>query len=231
MNRIQQLAILSMVASFLIGCGGGIDMEQEWQLYKKAKARNDFSTAAFAVNRILLADESQEFAYDSLATLYYVAGMDRSAAITADQGLEKHESETLIEISANARKNLGDTPGSLQAFLRLLEMRPGDLLVPYEIAFAYINMEQYDQAMRYIDLVVAHDQAATTNMTEFVNKGQQQVPFKAVALNMRGFVHMQNQRYQEAADAYQGALQVFPDYQLAQNNLRFLVAQLEAASE
>jgi Flp pilus assembly protein TadD len=57
------------------------------------------------------------------------------------------------------------------------------------------------------------------------------VPFKAVALNMRGFVHMQNQRYQEAADAYQGALQVFPDYQLAQNNLRFLVAQLEAASE
>ena len=206
-------------------------MEQEWQLYKEAKARNDFSTAAFAVNRILLADESQGFAYDSLATLYYVAGMDKSAAITADQGLEIEETTSLVEISASARKNIGDVAGSLQGFLRLMELKPGDLVVPYEVAFAYINLEQYDQAMRYIDLVIAHDRSATTTMTEFVNQGKQEVPFKAVALNMRGFVNMQKGLYQEAANAYQQALQVYPEYQLAQNNLRFLIAQSEAASE
>ena len=230
MHKVQIL-FLATISTMLISCSTGINVELEWEVYRKAKDRLDYSTAANALNRILVTDESNPSTYDSLAVIYFGSGLNQAAAKTSQQGLEKHETVTLVEISANSRKNLGDNEGSLQAFLRLMEMKPGDLKLPYEIAFAYINLQQFDQAHKYIDLVVAHDKSATTAMVEVINNSRQQVPYKAVALNMRGFIHMQKAEYQQAADAYQQSLNVFPDYLLAQNNLKYLVAQASAGAE
>ncbi|MFT4682190.1 MAG: tetratricopeptide (TPR) repeat protein [Granulosicoccus sp.] len=230
MIRSQYLFLLIPICIVLNSCSGGIDSKAEWKVYSESKVRNDYSTAVGALNRILSVEANNAMAYDSLAILYSRAGLDRSAAITAEQGLKLHETETLVQILAISNKNLGNPKKSLNAYLRLMEMRPGDLVTPYEIAFAYINIEQLDQAQKYIDLVIEHDQSATTSMTEFVNDLRQQVPFKAVALNMRGFVRMQTGAHQKAAEAYQEALNVFPDYQLALNNLRYLAAQAAETS-
>lgn len=226
-----QIFFLAVISSCLISCSTGINVEQEWEVFRKAKDRLDYSTAAGALNRILAVDSSDPSTYDSLAVIYFGSGLDQAAAKTAKQGLELHETTTLIEISANSKKNLGDTEGSLQSFLRLMEMKPGDLKLPYEIAFAYINLQQFDQAHKYIDLVVAHDKSATSAMMEVINNSRQQVPYKAVALNMRGFIHMQKAEYQLAAEAYQQSLNVFPDYALAQNNLKYLISQVSAESD
>ena len=230
MHKLQ-FFFLAVISSCLISCSTGINVEQEWEVFRKAKDRLDYSTAAGALNRILAVDDSDHSTYDSLAVIYFGSGLDQAAAKTAQQGLEKHETTTLIEISASSKKNLGDIEGSLQAFLRLMEMKPGDLKLPYEIAFAYINLQQFDQAHKYIDLVVAHDKSATTAMMEVINNSRQKVPYKAVALNLRGFIHMQKAEYQLAADAYQQSLNVFPDYALAQNNLKYLIAQVSAETD
>ncbi len=225
MSYQSYFSILIPVCFTLFGCTGGIDTKSEWKVYSDARARKDLSTSVGSLNRILSAEPNNASAHDSLAMLYAAAGMDGSAAITASQGLELHETDILMEILASSLKNIGDFEGSLNAYLRLMEMKPGDLTTPYEIAYAYINLNQFDQADKYIDLVIAHNRSTTTFMTEYVNNSRQEVPYKAVALNLRGFVQMQTGAFQQAANSYQEALNVFPEYQLAQNNLSYLIAQ------
>lgn len=226
MSVLSRLSIPTLVCLFLFSCSSKPDASTEWEVYRQAIKRSDATTAIGALTRILAIDNTEPSNYDSLVVLYYKVGMDRAVVETAKQGLALHETETLVELSASSLKNLGKVEESLNGFLRLLEMRPTDIEVMYEVGFAYINLEKLDRAMQYVDLVIGHENSATTTMTEYVNQQSgQNVPFKAVALNMRGYILMQKGELSAAASAYQEALQIFPEYQLASNNLRFLMAQ------
>lgn len=213
----------------IVGCAeqSGPNTDTDWKIYNKAVSVGDFLTAAGALNAVLVKDTTQINVYDSLSLVYLNLGMHRAAALTAGQGLAKNETETLLQVSASSLKNLGDIETSLQQYLRLLELNPNDIGFLYEAAFGYIQLEAYAQAMQNIEMILVHPESSTKLMTEFVNKTGQNVPYKAVALNMRGFIQMQSGDGNAAIRSYQEALQLVPDYQLALNNLKVLSAKMK----
>lgn len=228
MMKAYTYTVLLLVLS--AGCAeqNGPNTDTDWRIYNKAVSVGDFLTAAGALNAVLVKDTAQINVYDSLSLVYLNLGMDRAAALTARQGLTKNETQTLLQVSASSLKNLGDIETSLQQYLRLLELNPNDIGFLYEAAFGYIQLEAYPQALQYIESIIAHSESSSQLMTEFVNKTGQNIPYKAVALNMRGFIQMQSGDGNAAIRSYQEALQLVPDYQLALNNLKVLSAKLEA---
>lgn len=221
--------ITPLLFVLMIGCAeqSGQNTDTDWRIYNKAVSVGDFLTAAGALNAILVKDTTQINVYDSLSLVYLNLSMDRAAALTARQGLAKNETETLLQVSASSLKNLGDIETSLQQYLRLLELNPNDIAFLYEAAFGYIQLEAYAQAMQHLEMILVHPESSSKLMTEFVNKTGQNVPYKAVALNMRGFIEMQSGDGNAAIRSYQEALQLVPDYQLALNNLKVLSAKMK----
>jgi tetratricopeptide (TPR) repeat protein len=227
---LRTLVSFLTVSVLLSGCAHeqSSNTDLDWKIYKKATSVGDYVTAAGALTAVLVKDSTQVNVYDSLSLMYLNLGMDRSAAITAMRGLSKNETRTLLEVSASSLKNLGNIESSLQRNLRLLELNPNDIGYLYEVGYAYIQLQGYQQSSQFVEQIISHPGSMTTMMTEFVNKTGQKIPFKAVALNMRGFIQMQSGDEVGAIASYQEAIELVPDYQLALNNLKVLKAKAAA---
>ena len=126
---------------------------------------------------------------------------------------------------AKANKNLGKFEQAILHFSKLLEGSPDDLELLYESAFCNINMNKANDAVPFIEKMIQHPESGSQVMQEFYQNSQQFVPYKSVALNMLGYLQAQAGQNEAAIQSYQAALQVFPKYYLAQNNLRVLVPQ------
>lgn len=228
MKRIVIVYVL--MSTLLLGCTEekNTDTDLDWKVYRHAVSVADYVSAASAMNRVLVKDSTQLNAYDSLGLMYLNLGMHTSAVLIAGKGLKKIETNTLLEVSAAGYKNLGDIESALENYLRLLEIDPENIGYLYEAAYAYIQLQQYEQATNFVNRLIAHPDSDTKLMTEFVNKTGQNIPFKAVGLNMQGFIQMKNGDNRSAIKSYQEAVKLVPDYQLALNNLKFLTTKVES---
>ena len=197
----------------------------EWTVYKSVMEHNDRTTAIGSLNRIVALEKYNADALDTLCQMYLDAGMNNAALKIATRASSVRQSDATTRVLAKTNKNLGKFDQSLVHFSKLIEKTPDNLELMYEMAFCHINLNKASDALPYIQKIVEHPESGSQVMQEFYQNANQIVPYKAVALNMYGFLQAQAGQQEAAIQSYQAALKIYPDYYLAKNNLRVLLGK------
>jgi tetratricopeptide (TPR) repeat protein len=216
-----------MVLAVLLGSCDSTkkQVEFEWKVYESAMEHNDRTTAIGSLNRIITLEKYNADALDTLCQMYLNAGLNNAALKVATRANNVRESDATTKVLGKANKDLGNHEQALLHYNKLVEKSPQDLEVLYGLAFCNINLGKANEAVPFIQRIVEHPESASIAMKEFYQNANQYVPYKAVALNMLGFLQSQAGQNEAAIKSYRAALSVFPDYYLAKNNLRILVPQ------
>jgi tetratricopeptide (TPR) repeat protein len=221
MNRV--VFIVLSIAFALVACNGDKKaVDTEWKLYESSLENGDASTAIVALNRILVFEEFNASALDSLAILYFRAGSDNACVKVGKRALNIRQSDAVERVMGKANKNLGQFEQAEIYFKKQLEKNPEDLSLLHDMAFTQINLNKANEAVPYIQRMIKHPNSGSEVMKEFYQNGSQLVPYRAVAFNMLGFLQANAGQKEAATQSYEAALQLFPKYALAQNNLRVL---------
>ncbi len=219
MTKVLFSFILVSTLAF-VGCNQQQKMiDHEWTVYNAVIANGDLTSAIICLNRIAAVDKYNANALDTLAILYLNAGSFEAAHKIASRALNVRESDELTKTIARASKNLGKHEESLEHFSKLLAKNPDNLEWLYEVAFANINLSKLNEAMPHIQKIIINPESGSAVMTEFIKGGSQLLPYKAVAFNMLGFIQSKVGQTEDAILSYETALQIFPNYYLAKNNL------------
>ncbi len=201
--------------------------EKEWQIYKSSMDHGDRTTAMNSLNRIIAFEKYEANALDTLAILYLQSGANEAAVTIAKRALNVRESDELIYTLAKASKGLGNYEVALENYQKLLTKKPDNLELLYEVAYANINLSKLSEALPHIKTIIQHPESGSAVMQEFIADGSQLLPYKAVAYNMLGFLQTKAGQDQEAVKSYEAAIQIFPKYYLANNNLKVMLEKLK----
>lgn len=226
MRKVLSYSLVLISVAMFTSCDSSKQqVELEWKVYESSSVHNDRTTAITSLNRIIALEKYNSDALDTLSILYLNVGMNDAALKIATRATNVRESKEVTKVLAKANKNLGKFEQAIIHFNKLLEGSPDDLELLYESAFCNINMNKPNDAVPFIEKMIKHPESGSQVMQEFYQNSQQFVPYKSVALNMLGYLQAQAGQNEAAVQSYQAALQIFPKYYLAQNNLRVLVPQ------
>ncbi|MCF8276437.1 MAG: tetratricopeptide repeat protein [Flavobacteriales bacterium] len=227
MSKVLLLALITVSLMFSSCDNTGKMVEREWVVYNSVMDQGDIITAITCLNRIVAFEKYNPDALDTLAILYLKSGSNEAAAKIATRALNVRESDVLTKVLAKANKGLGKYDIALENYSKLLVKTPEDLELMYEVAYAYINLSRLNDALPFVQKIISHPESGSAVMQEFIKEGSQLLPYRAVAFNMLGFIQTQANEPEAAIKSYETALQIFPNYYLANNNLKLLSAKLE----
>ncbi|MCB0755852.1 MAG: tetratricopeptide repeat protein [Flavobacteriales bacterium] len=226
MLKVLKFAVLGSMIIFMAACNSSKDqVELEWKVFESCMDHNDRTSAIGSLNRIIAIEKYNADALDTLSLMYLDAGMYNAALKLATRASNVRESEAITKVLAKSNKNLGKFDQAIIQFNKLLEKNPSNLELLYESAFCNINLGKANEAVPFIERIVEHPNSGSAVMTEFYQNTNQLVPYKAVALNMLGFLQAKAGQNEDAVKSYQAALGIYPEYYLAQNNLNILVSK------
>ena len=221
------LGLFWLCILFLTACSNSEKAtEFEWKVYNKAVELGDANTAINSLNRILIHEKYNGDALDTLAMLYLNSGSNAAALNIGTRAANVRESDATTRVLAKANKGLAKYDEALVHFSKLLEKNPDNLEVLYEMAFVNINLNKFNDAIPFVQQLIAHPNSGSAVMNEYFQNGSQLLPYKAVAFNMLGYMQMQAGQPEDALKSYETALAIFPNYALAQNNLNVLKKNL-----
>jgi tetratricopeptide (TPR) repeat protein len=222
------LFYIIVLASFscLFSCknehSGAVD--HDIRMYHQAIKFGDVGTAIHAMQSVLAWDSTRTGCYDTLAVLYFHSQNFPQAIQAAQVILDKDTKNVkLLQIAAHSYQFLGRHDLAIAYYAKLEEIKP-DPLVYYELASSNFYVRDFEKVKSYSDKIMADKRSDTTKVNISFNQGrdQQDVPVKAATLNLLGTLEMNRDKKQEAVENYKKALEIFPDFGLAKQNLDYL---------
>lgn len=192
-------------------------------LYKKSYDLKDVSTAITSVQLILLQDSTHALR-DSLPSMYLlVQNIDACLTTTEDALKRKPNDEELLKYKMLCLEQMGKGEELLVLSNDLYnKTKKSEYL--YKSVSIQLAMGNYEVATKNIDDMMEKYKNSPDSVDMIIGEGQnQRVPILAACWNMRGYVYIQTQRYQQAAEAYQKAIQIFPNFIMARRNLQQLL--------
>jgi tetratricopeptide (TPR) repeat protein len=199
-------------------------IDHDIRMYHQAIKFGDVGTAIHAMQSLLAWDSTHTSYYDTLAVLYFHSQNFPQAIQSAQVILDKDpKSVKLLQITAHSYQYLNRHDMAIAYYTKLEEIKP-DPLVYYELASSNFYIRDVAKVMDYTGKIMADKRSDTTKVNISFNQGreQQDVPVKAAACNLLGTMEMNRDRKTEAAENYKKALQIFPDFGLAKQNLNFI---------
>jgi tetratricopeptide (TPR) repeat protein len=194
----------------------------DWVVYDLAIKNGDFNTAIKAVY-YAIARNPENFSYqDSLASLYYVSENYIPAIIVGRKILEqKPDDLKMLEIVASSEIEIGRLKEALEIYEKL-QILTGSLSSRYQVAMLQYRLQRYAEGLNSLKALIAIPGAAEEAIR--VPAGQQgqvqAVPLKAAALNLQGIIQIEMKEDAAAKESFTKALEVFPQFVMAQNNLQ-----------
>lgn len=221
--------LLFLVSLALVSCGSDKiqDIKTQLEVVEKARSFNDFNTAIAAMHQVIQLDPNQYAYLDTLASLYYLAGKMESAYRASTKALTYQILPNTLYIASEASRATGRSEEALEYTKRIEESAPGDVAVKYNIGLDNANLGNAAEAISYFQKVTQHPKAEEVTFEQYTGNGSQVVPYLAAAHNSLGYIYMQQGEADAAAEQFQMALKVFPEYALAKNNLQYLIQAVQ----
>lgn len=238
---VSTMRILQISAVFLLICGLSVpssaqrkknqdptpvNSEKSINLdslaYNKAIANNDIQTGIVYLYRLIAAHPQEKAYSDALVKTYFINGLYNQCARAAENHLKDFPDDlTILEIQAYALKNLGDVKNSLTLFEQLNSKNP-KVGYGYRIAEAQYLLKRLGECTATIEKIVKSPDADSVAVEIVVGDQTQNVPVKAAALNIHGMVLLELSQAQKAAQSFEAAIKLFPEFYLAKANLEHL---------
>ena len=203
----------------------GQQFQVQEKIYFRSRQLGDLITATNALHTMLaLQPERSEF-NDSLALIYLGRAMFVQAKQLATEILLKKPGNLPVrEVLAQATENLGNYNEALAAY-ELLHSETKNVIYLYKIAaFQYLLKRFGECEVSLQQIESAPDAAASKVVLNYPGETPnfQRVPVIAAALNIRGVIAKDMNLPEEAGKSFNQALQIMPDFIMAQRNLQRL---------
>ncbi|PZX50116.1 tetratricopeptide repeat protein [Algoriphagus chordae] len=187
--------------------------------YQMAMRYNDVNSAKVSLYN-LIARNPEDIRYvEMLGTVYYEAGQAMSAALVSMDVLKVNDkSITSLEIAAYSLEQVGALEKSLPYF-ESLYLLSGDNFSLYKSGFIQYSLKKYPEALNSMNMLVKNakpDEKVGFPKSQTEN---QEVSMKAAALNMKGMIYLDQGSKIEAKAAFEEALALNPDFDMAKENL------------
>ncbi|MDZ4846060.1 MAG: hypothetical protein SH857_10985 [Chitinophagales bacterium] len=188
-------------------------------VYDQSVKYNDFVVAREALLNMLAIKPERTGLKDTLTYLYYNGNNYVQVILVGKEILEtKPDKAEILELVAVSQQNLGLLKEALESFEKLFSVSK-DVYHQYNIASLQYMLKRYGECSESLNAIIASpDTTGVVAISDGKNESQQ-VPVKAAAFNMRGVIALEINQSDVAKQNFEKALQLFPEFILAKNNL------------
>ncbi len=188
--------------------------------YRMAIQYNDYAEAKSALYNLVLLEPQNDSLRYNLAYIYFDNNQNPSTILACNDILAMNPNHLgALELSAAAFENLGLKDKALPNYEKLY-MLSSNLNALYKMAFLQYDLKKYAECGVNIDILLAHTELADANVVfSEENNEQKEYPMKVAVLNLRGLVNVEIGNKELARKAFEEALAISPDFQLAKSNL------------
>ncbi len=189
------------------------------KIYDQAIKYNDLGVAREALYTMIALKPERNTLKDTLTYLYYNSGNNVQVVLLGREILEKNPDHAeVLELVAVSQQNLGLLKEALESFEKLFALSK-NVYHRYNIASLQYMLKRYGECSENLNAIIGStDEQGSVTISN--NTGDsQQVPIKAAAFNMRGVIALEISQPDVAKQNFEKALELFPDFVLARNNL------------
>lgn len=200
---------------------GGEAYGKAYQTYFRAMRYNDMQVAKNAIYDMLASNPQAVNWLDSLAAIYFEYEQYPSSLLVS-KDLLRMNSENLnaVRIAAISYEKLGLYSQAVSQYENLF-LQTDDVNTLYRIATLQLQLDRNNEALTNCDLLLSKEATVKQNKMVFplTDKKNQQVSMLAAVYNLKGMVLSAQKKKEEAKAAFQKALEIAPDFQVAKDNL------------
>jgi tetratricopeptide (TPR) repeat protein len=195
------------------------------KVYQLALENNDLEAATMAVYQLIAIQPEKQTWQDTLCLLYHGRGYYSQSASLALKIIERNpETREFREVLAQAYEYLGNYSEALEQY-ELLVKPDSNSAVLYKTAMMHYMLKDYKECESDLKYILSDKDSESINIAtqaDPANAKLQAVPIRAAALNMLGVIYMDDKKSEEAKEAFEAALKIFPAYLVAKQNIKLL---------
>lgn len=195
------------------------------QTYKNALKYADLQTVISTTHQLIALEGEISTYKDSLALLYFNANNAVSCHLLCKELLvSKPTDTTLLELNAISLKSLGVAKDAVEAYERLFAVTQ-NRIHGYELAQLQYSISRLAESLVTINQSIAKTKEIDAKIRFNIDKDKkQEVPLNAALLNLKGLVSFELKDEKGAADAFNQALTIMPDFAAADQNKKAMEA-------
>ena len=193
---------------------------QDQSAYQLAMRYNDFQAAKDKLFSLIIRNPEDLRYPELLGSLYFDNGLSTSAALVALDILQVNDKSIgSLEIAAFSLEQLGALDRALPHYERLY-LLTGDNFSLYKSAFIQYDLKKYQEAMNSINMLSKNVKPEDKIGFPVSQTETQEIGMKAAALNLKGMIYLDQGSKAEAKTAFEEAIQLEPNFNLAKENLK-----------
>jgi tetratricopeptide (TPR) repeat protein len=194
--------------------------ESDQRIYEMAMRYNDVSVAKLKLYELMERNPRNPRFAELLSSIYFEMEQYSSSALVAMDMLERDaKNTTALEIAAYSLEQIGALERALPYF-ESLHLLTGDMFSLYKTSYLQYSLKKYEEALNSVNMLIK-DKKAVEQTLSFPTEGNetQEVGMVAAALNLKGLIYKDQGSNTEAKAAFQEALAMSPDFELAKKNV------------
>jgi len=198
------------------------------RMYHNGMKYGDYRTAIIALNALYAIHPSNIGYLDSLCLLY-AQTENYAQCIFTGRELVKYMPDNISIISAMAvsEQQLGRYEEALDLFKKEYA-KNSSLYASYQIAVLQYALKKYGEAQASLDRLILDPEAIKTKINFSASSNSTQpIIYRAAAENLMGIIYQELKDYPKANEHFKKALEIQPDFVLAQNNKESLKKLME----
>jgi len=188
--------------------------------YRLAMQYSDYVEAKSALYNLIILDPQNDSLRYNLAYIYFDAGKYPSAILSCKDILATNPNHVgALELSGTSFENLGLKDKALVKYEKLY-MVTSSINSLYKMAFIQFDLKKFSECSVNVDILLENVEIENTNVVFTAeNNTSKEFPMKVTILNLKGLVNEQQGNMDIAKKAYEEALVISPDFELAKTNL------------
>jgi tetratricopeptide (TPR) repeat protein len=196
--------------------------DMQSRVYKNALKYYDLQAATVALYNMIALKPERADLNDSLAYLYFAGERYAQSYLLGEEILKANPNRMdILELVAVSKQNLGLIKESLADYEKLYAAEK-TLFYLYQMSTLQYQLKRYGECVASLDMIIADPKSAEQKVSISVQNGSQEVPMKAAALNVKGICAMELNQPEAAKDNFSKALDAYPQFALARNNMDML---------
>lgn len=197
--------------------------EIDQRVYQLALRYNDLAAARITLIGLIERNPTNTRYGELLATLYFENNQFSSAAVTALDVLQVNDrSIEALEVAAYSMEQIGALDRALTQFERL-HLLTDDIFALYKTAYLQFSLNKHEESLNSINMIVKNIKSAEQKLGfPGENDTNQEVSMRAAALNLRGLIYIDQGSKEDARKAFEQALEIEPNFNLAKESLKGL---------
>lgn len=195
----------------------------ELKVYHLAISFADYEVAKNSMFTLIAKYPARVDYLDSLARIYFAMGAYPQALAAADFVLKSQpDNQQILELSAICQNAMKNEKEALSTYEKLYG-KTNSVYHLYQIAVLQYSLQRTGECSKSIETIIADKDAVTEKIRiSYDEQNAQNVPLAAAAYNLRGVLSRDLKENEKAKADFNEALKIFPEFQLAKNNLEMM---------